>query len=86
MAVADIIGQIRAHGIAAGNAAVDRAGDGIVSVARADVPGIAATYDHGTVTLTAPGLRTRAFGTRRQCADPRIAGLAATYASWRAKP
>jgi hypothetical protein len=86
MRVTALIAGLRVHGLAAGVAAVDRAGDAIVAAARAELPGVAAVNDRGIVTLTAPGLRARAFGTRHHAADPRVTGLVATRASGRDTP
>lgn len=39
-------------------------------------PEIAVSGEAGRVVLQAPGLRQRAFGSRRRSPDPRLAGLA----------
>jgi hypothetical protein len=86
MAVADIIAGIRAQGQAAADAAVASVCEDIAARTLADLPGVAATTTDGAVVLTAPGLRARAFGTRRRAADPRFAGLVATLSRGRGMP
>ena len=64
-------------------AAAERAGDrrvrarGVVLADElaATLPGVAITADDHAVVLRAPGLRARAFGTRRRAADPGFVGI-----------
>ncbi|TRW14363.1 hypothetical protein [Glacieibacterium frigidum] len=58
-----------------GRDAAARAGDALAAAAIAELPGVAVTRDGADVLLTAPGLRARAFGSRRSLPDPRLTGL-----------
>ena len=74
MIIAALVRDASAAAAAAGAAGVARAVDRIVARA-GGVPALTAEAGPDGVALRGPGLRARAFGSRRRSADPRIAGL-----------
>lgn len=71
----DLLRAIKVRGIAVARAATLRAGAALVAAAVAELPGVTVAATGDDVALSAPGLRARAFGSRRKAADPRVAGL-----------
>ncbi|WP_419813847.1 hypothetical protein [Glacieibacterium sp.] len=71
----DLLRAIEARGVAVARAATRRAGAALVAAAAAELPGVTVTSVGDDVVLEAPGLRARAFGSRRRAADPRVARL-----------
>lgn len=81
MTISQLVDQIAARGVAAAEITVAKLAAALVTVAEAELPGVAATRDHAGVVLHGHGLRARALGTRRHGADPRLTGLVALLRS-----
>ena len=81
MTIAQIVEQIAARGAAAAETTVAKLAAALITVAEAELPGVAATREDAGVVLQGHGLRARALGTRRHAADPRLAGLVALLRS-----
>jgi len=71
-----LLRAIEARGVAVAQAATRRAGDALFAAAVAEMPRVAVSREGEDVVLAAPGLRQRAFGSRRALPDPRLTGLA----------
>ena len=75
MTIDNLVRQMSDRGAAAAEVAVAKLAAALVTVAEAELPGVAVTRDDAGVQLQAPGLRARALGTRRQAPDPRLRGV-----------
>ena len=81
MNIDNLVRQMSARGAAAAEVAVAKLAAALVMVAEAELPGISVTRDDAGVQLLAPGLRTRALGTRRQPPDQRLRGMLSLFRS-----
>lgn len=71
----NLLRAIEARGRDVAVAAAVRAGDALAAAAIAELAHVAVSRDGSDVLLCAPGLRARAFGSRRALPDPRLTGL-----------
>jgi len=77
MMASRMVAQLATRGAALAESAVAKLAAALVTVAEAELPGVAATRDDIGVVLHGRGLRARALGTRKHGPDPRVAGLVA---------
>ena len=70
-----LLRAIEARGVAAARLATQRAGAALIAAAEAELPQVSVSVAGNDVLLSAPGLRARAFGSRRALPDPRLMGL-----------
>lgn len=75
MNIDNLLRQIVTRGAAVAAVAVDRLAAAVVAVAEVELPGVAATRDDVGVRLQAPGLRSRALGSRRRPPDARLRAM-----------
>ena len=75
MIAAGFLAQLAAQADAVAEAAVGRAVGVLAADAASALPGVGVAAGADRVSLSAPGLAARAFGSRRDAADPRLAGL-----------
>ncbi|MBC7504291.1 MAG: hypothetical protein H7267_00955 [Sandarakinorhabdus sp.] len=66
---------LAAAGVRAGAAATAKAVAGIAARLAAEAPEVSVSVGEGLVTVSAPGLVARVFGSRQRGSDPRLSAL-----------
>ncbi len=80
MSGANLLAGLALAGEAAAGRAKAAAGGRLAERLAAAFPEVEVVPEPEALVLRAPGLRARAFGSRRRAADPRLMGLAAQFA------
>ena len=75
MIAAGFLAQLAAQADAVAEAAIGRAVGVLAADAAEALPGVGVAAGADRVSLSAPGLGARAFGSRHRAADPRLTGL-----------